>query len=181
MRKQLGLVKAFFIVLFFLALIVTLFSLIIPSRVVISRSKEIEGSSDSVMATIKNLNTWQNWFPAIAANKEKLTSIGNTESTITWMYNGRPLKIEVKESQPNAIKFSYEDSNNPEVENIISCFPVENKPNTSNVEWTAVTKLKWYPWEKFSGLFFEKVTGPGYEYGLAELDKFINGKESLDD
>lgn len=176
MRKYLGLIKAFFFVLFFLALIVTLFSLIIPSRVVISRSAEIEGSSDSVMVTIQRLETWQHWFPAIAANKQKLTSLNSNSKSITWLYNGNPSKIEVEESQPNAIKFSYEDANNPKVENIISCFPVENKPNTSNVEWTAVTKLKWYPWEKFSGLFFEKVTGPGYEYGLAELDKFINKK-----
>ncbi len=57
---------------------------------------------------------------------------------------------------------------------MITCFVIDNKPNSSNVEWTAVTKLKWYPWEKFSGLFIEKITGDGYEYGLTQLNKLMD-------
>jgi hypothetical protein len=33
--------------------------------------------------------------------------------------------------------------------------------------------MKWYPWEKFSGIFVDKMTGPGYQAALNELKDFV--------
>ena len=43
------------------------------------------------------------------------------------------------------------------------------------VEWNAVTRLKWYPWEKFYGIFIEKSSGQGYEDALNSLKTYVEG------
>jgi hypothetical protein len=40
---------------------------------------------------------------------------------------------------------------------------------TTQVEWLAVANLKWYPWEKFAGIFMDQMAGPGYEAALRDL------------
>jgi hypothetical protein len=44
------------------------------------------------------------------------------------------------------------------------------------VEWRVLTKLKWYPWEKFYGIFIDKLTGPGYEVALNNLKELAENK-----
>ncbi len=174
MQNKLRLVKAFFIVLFFLVASVTLVSLLIPSRVVLTKSAELLATPVAVMDTVQQLSTWSRWFPVLEAYKENISSLSISKKSISWLHNGKASSVEVLEQQKNAIRFLYKSAANPDVENMITCFVIDNKPNSSNVEWTAVTKLKWYPWEKFSGLFIEKLTGAGYEYGLAQLNKLMS-------
>lgn len=174
MENKLRLAKGFFIVLFFLAASITLLSLIIPGRVVVTKSAEILASPAVVIDSLQQLNTWVRWFPVLEAYKENISNLSVSEKFISWMHNGIASDVEILEQQTNAIRFLYRSSCNPVVENMITCFPIDNKPNASNVEWTAVTKLKWYPWEKFSGLFIERITGSSYEYGLTQLNKLMN-------
>jgi len=47
------------------------------------------------------------------------------------------------------------------------------EPGTLQVEWRAITHLKWYPWEKFAGIFVSEMTGPGYQQALDALQKYI--------
>ena len=39
------------------------------------------------------------------------------------------------------------------------------------VQWYMDFKLRWYPWEKFSSLLFEKQYGTQMEIGLAKLKR----------
>jgi hypothetical protein len=178
MQQKLRLIKAFFIVLLFLLVSITIISLIIPSRVAITKSAETLAKPSIIMDTLKQLESWQRWYPVLEAYKQEISEVRSNANTISWKHNGKLSSIEMIEQQANAIRFLYKSAGNPDVENMITCFGIDNKPNSSNVEWTAVTILNWYPWEKFSGLFIEKVTGASYEYGLANLNKLMN-KTSL--
>ena len=62
-----------------------------------------------------------------------------------------------------------------DVENIISVTAV-NAGSEIQVEWRVLTKLKWYPWEKFYGIFIDKITGPGYELALNNLKDLAEKK-----
>ena len=174
MQHRIQLVKAFFIILFFLLVGITLISLIIPGRVAITKSAEIMATPIAISDTIKRLETWQRWYPVLEAYQEKISQLSINANTMSWMHDGKESSITVLEQQPNAIRFLYKSKGNPDVENMISFFMIDNKPGSTNVEWTAVTKLGWYPWEKFSGMFIEKVTGASYEYGLANLNKLMS-------
>ena len=54
-------------------------------------------------------------------------------------------------------------------------FPVQEQGNMQ-VQWQAVVHLKWYPWEKFSGIFIEKMAGQGYEDALQSLKSYVENK-----
>jgi hypothetical protein len=41
------------------------------------------------------------------------------------------------------------------------------------VEWRSLTRLHWYPWEKFYAIFMDKITGPGYEAALNGLKEIV--------
>ncbi len=173
MKNKFRLGKAFFIVLFFLAVFIMLLSLIIPGTVVVTKSAEVLAPPTQVMDSIKDLKSWEKWYPVIVAYKKDVTALQYFTGKITWKYKNKPASIDVTEQQANAIRFVYKSEGNPDVDNIITCFSISNKPNSSNVEWTAVTKLGYLPWNKFSGLFMEKFTGPGYEFGLQQLNKLL--------
>ena len=44
------------------------------------------------------------------------------------------------------------------------------------VQWYMDFKLRWYPWEKFSSLLFEKQYGTQMEIGLAKLKRLAENK-----
>ena len=61
-----------------------------------------------------------------------------------------------------SIKFLLQAEGENDIDNdiVITRYPSQQ---SVQVEWRAITKLHWYPWEKFYGIFIDKLTGPGYE------------------
>src|SRR5205085_529666 len=52
---------------------------------------------------------------------------------------------------------------------------------TSNpvvIQWSLYFHLRWYPWEKFSSLLFEKRYGPVMEQGLNNLKNYLENNHS---
>jgi len=41
------------------------------------------------------------------------------------------------------------------------------------VEWRAITKLHWYPWEKFGSIIYDKQLGPQMEQSLLNLSQLL--------
>ena len=50
---------------------------------------------------------------------------------------------------------------------------IREEGGNMQIQWKAITNLKWYPWEKFGGIFIEKLSGAGYESALASLKQFV--------
>jgi len=46
------------------------------------------------------------------------------------------------------------------------------------VQWWMDFKLRWYPWEKFSSLFFENIYGAQMEKGLDNLKRLAEANRS---
>jgi len=41
-------------------------------------------------------------------------------------------------------------------------------------------KLKWYPWERFYGIFMDHIIGPAFDKGLEELKTYTEEKTVTD-
>ena len=53
-------------------------------------------------------------------------------------------------------------------------FVVPNfNPSQVTVQWWMDFKLRWYPWEKFASLLFDKQYGTRLEIGLRRLKDFV--------
>ena len=153
-----------------LFIMITLVSLLMPSTLMTVRSVVIDADAATVFAEISDLKKWKEWHPVFMNNRGiSISEPSNGKNAFaTWSSNGKINKLIITAALHDCIYASLVRANENDVANVISLKP--NRDSTSvEVEWRVFTKLKWYPWEKFSGIFLDKITGPGYETALDNL------------
>ena len=168
------LVKGFLIVILGFFILITLISLLIPSTVITVKSVSVHASKEKITAAIKDLNEWKKWHPLFMQNNAiQITSpSAGKNAKAAWEQNGKINDITITNVFPEGIQFDVTREGENSIATSLAALPVQ-EPNTLQVEWKAVTKLKWYPWEKFGGIFISEMTGPGYEQALASLKNYV--------
>jgi hypothetical protein len=170
-------IKLFFVGFAGLFIVITIFSLVIPQRIKVSRVVVISGHSKTeILDQVNNLQNWKNWQPLF---KSDSANIQYSDKKLHCMIrqNGNETFLDIDSIDSSAVKFTLKEKGERKSENeiVINPLPI---PNSLQVEWKATTKLKWYPWEKFYGIFIDKLTGPGYENSLNGLKEYIETKQT---
>src|SRR6202000_530181 len=80
-------------------------------------------------------------------------------------YQKRQVHLNMTSVDSSSIKFVIQSKGEDEIVNEIVITPIVAQ-HQIQVEWKALTKLHWYPWDKFYGIFIDRITGPGYEDAL---------------
>ena len=169
-------IKAFLFGIIGLFIIITLLSLLITSNVRVVRTTVINNTTiDKAYQQVVDLKNWKNWHPmfkkGVATIYFNSNSIGkNAGCTIT--YNNKTTHLLITATDSTLVKFILQSPGENEIENAISFTPIITSTDI-RVEWRALTKLHWYPWEKFYAIFLDKITGPGYDAALKSLKDFI--------
>ncbi len=167
--------KGFFIVLLGLFVVVTIMSLFIPSKIMVTKGVVINADAEKVLAEIKNLQNWKHWQPVFMVDSSNLTFKDEENGifkTCEWESKGKKNKITIKSQSKEGVNVSLNREGENEVLNTITVLPLSDT-NQVQVDWNVLIKLKWYPWEKFYGIFIEKITGDGYEAALNSLKKHV--------
>ncbi|MBL7703341.1 MAG: SRPBCC family protein [Ferruginibacter sp.] len=167
--------KGFFIVLAGVFIFITIMSLFIPSRIMISRAVVINAPADKVFNQINDLQNWKHWQPVFvndSANIKFITSADGISNSCEWNSKGEKNTMQFTQKTNNSIAATLKRAGENDVKNTISLLPLADS-NQVQVEWNVLIKLKWYPWEKFYGIFIEKITGQGYEDALNSLKKYV--------
>jgi hypothetical protein len=159
----------FFSVLF-LFLLVTGISLFIPSHIRISKAINIAASADTVLSQINEPVKWKNWFPGL-------------ESSTLFYEAGVVKGVIISDSSQQYIRITEKKKDEVITElrsgskKIISGWKVISyaQPGSTTLQWYMDFKLRWYPWEKFSSLLFEKSYGLKMEQGLNNIKKLVEG------
>jgi hypothetical protein len=147
-------IKLGFISLVVFSLLITFISFFFPSHVRISKAIDIKAETKVVMEQLKNSGNWKNWYPGTdsASALPFITAVTDTSVLAnSTMMNGRK-GITGWNVYEAAI------------------------PNTVTVQWYMDFHLRWYPWEKFSGLLLEKKYGVMMELGLEKLKASLEKK-----
>jgi len=160
-----------------LFIFITLFSLLIPFHVRVSRVVLINNtSSGEVFRQIANFENWKNWHPVFTIDSASLYRYSNLiagkDSGFRIVHRDKVVLIKLLSADSTAVKFLSQADGENDIENDILVSPLVSYQSVS-VEWRSVTRLHWYPWEKFYGIFIDKLTGPGYEDALNGLKDFI--------
>jgi len=166
--------KGFFIVLAGLFIFITILSLFIPSKLLVTRAVVINARVDKVFAEVSNLQNWKHWQPVFindSANISFRTEANGVSNDCTWNSNGKKNEMQVISRNDNVLRATLSREGENEVLNTIRILPLADS-NQSQAEWSVLIKLKWYPWEKFYGIFIEKVSGQGYEDALNSLKAY---------
>ena len=172
------LVKSGIFVCIGLFIMVTLISLLIPSRIVTARAVTVQADSIKLFNEISDVKNWKNWHPVFKTDSTELIFSSITDqinSTATWTQKGRTYKLVIIEKKYPLVKINLQSDGENDIENILTLMPVQEQGNMQ-VQWQAVVHLKWYPWEKFSGIFIEKMAGQGYEDALQSLKSYVENK-----
>ena len=167
--------KGFFIVLAGLFFFITIFSLFIPSKLMVTRAVVINAKADKVFSEISNLKNWRHWQPVFRNDSAIMkfdATVDGVSNACEWDSKGKKNKIIITEKKGNKIMASLIREGENEVFNTISVLPLADS-NQVQAEWNVLIKLKWYPWEKFYGIFIEKITGQGYEDALNSLKAYV--------
>jgi hypothetical protein len=168
------LLKGFVIAVCGLFIVVTLMSLLMPSKVMTSRSVSIHSSPQKIIDQVQDLNNWKNWHPVFKNEKNIVISTPSSgvNAYAEWTTGNKKNHLQITGISQAAVRFVLQRPGENEILHKIELTNFRDS-NSVQVDWSALTKLKWYPWEKFSGIFVEKMTGPGYEAALNELKTFL--------
>ncbi len=149
------------LIVFFL--IITGFSLFIPSHIRISKAIDINAAKDSVMNQVNNPANWKKWYPG-ADTLSFLMVDGKIKGLVTGYLQGL-LITNITDSTVTAINAGTNSKRGESGWNVFD----GSRPNTVTIQWYMDFHLRWYPWEKFSSLLLEKRYGPLMEAGLDKL------------
>lgn len=139
---KLGIVS---IVVFSVVLI--LISMLIPSKVRISRAVNIAAEASKVRPKLSSTDSWTQWNEITGEGMAvTIDSVSPTLITTTWKYGAHSTE---------------------------GAFAIYESAGITVVQWYFDFKLRWYPWEKLGSITFDKQFGPVMENSLNKLKKLV--------
>ncbi|MDB5196142.1 MAG: hypothetical protein JWP88_512 [Flaviaesturariibacter sp.] len=146
------LIKLAILSFIFIFLLLTLMSLFIPSHIRISKATNLAGDKTRVFALINDTSRWKEWHPWFQQSPGLINKIG-----IAWKAQSDSLSV-VELSQPNK-------------KTLLNSWQVHTYASSDSItlQWYMDFYPKWYPWEKFSSLFYEGTYGVVMEKGLSNI------------
>ena len=166
-------IKLAIISIIILFLLVTAISVFIPSKIRISKAVDINSSKENVMTQIANPTQWKYWFPG--ADSLELYVEGEAKGIVVDSQLHR--SIIIREKNDSSVIALY---GGPGAREIVNGWRIigGNEGGVVTVQWWMDFKLRWYPWEKFSSLFFENIYGAQMEKGLENLKRLAEANRS---
>ncbi|MBS1654341.1 MAG: SRPBCC family protein [Bacteroidetes bacterium] len=155
-----------------LFLLITAISLFIPSHIRISKAINVQTPVDSIFEQIDDIHQWKNWYPpfkndTLSKLQEKKSENGKL---VTAVLNNTSIGLHERKDDEITATMQTADKNP-----VTSSWKVITYPHSDSttIQWYLDFKLKWYPWEKFSSLLYEKMYGVQLEEGLANLKSIL--------
>lgn len=162
-------VKLGLISIVFFSLLLTAFSLLLPSETNISRAIDINAPADSVYSYINNIAKWKNWYANYDSSKASFssTTVGKGASVTIDRTS-----ITIRDVLPSKIKAVWQSGKNNPVDGEFN-FIRKDSSSTMTLQWNFIQKVKWYPWQKFASIVSNKTIGSFMEKSLENLRKEV--------
>ncbi len=158
--------KLILISIIFFFLLLTAFSMLMPSQVNVSRAIDINSSVDTLKPYINNLQNWKKWYANYDSSATAETGNGHPSLKINNTV------ITLAEISANRTKAFWQTGRSSALEGSFNFFP-KNSDSSSTLQWNFVQKVKWYPWEKIAALASAKSLGAFMERSLDKLKKEV--------
>ena len=159
------LIKLGFISIVFFALMITGFSLFIPSHVIISKAINIGVARDNINGQIADIEKWKYWYPGF--DTLQLIELDKKNGAVVSAKT-KGISIVLSEIRDTVIVAEFRSAAKRPIVNNWHTITYQHTDSVT-LQWSMNFHLKWYPWEKFSSLLLEKRYGPQMEQGLVNL------------
>jgi hypothetical protein len=161
---KLGLISV--IVLF---IVTTAISLLLPSRVLVSRAADMHGSTQRLTSAIGDLQNWQNWMTD-AKGEKGIHSYDGKSGLLTI----GPTKIKLINKTDSTVITNWQTST--EMTGTFRIINHHTPDSLFTVQWQMEQHVKWYPWEKFASITKDELWGGSMEKSLDNLKSIIEGQ-----
>jgi hypothetical protein len=144
-----------------LFLLVTAVSLLLPSHIRVSRAIDIQSPKESIYPFIADLRQWKKWnqFAMHSDSMKTLHEISAVE------LKAADLQIILQKSAADTVETTWIQNGKAS-----DChFMCLQGKNFCVVQWYFDFHLKWYPWEKFQSIIYDRQLGPFMEASLNNL------------
>jgi hypothetical protein len=155
-----------------LFLVVAAISLLLPSHVRISRAINIQAAPLKIWAQVDDMRRWKQWNPFFS-------QLDSGRIHYVDSINGRPVLMEIagtsvkwQEIKSDERVAVLQKEGKTSLINGWKCITGPSSGSTT-LQWFMDFKLRWYPWEKFASLSFERSYGSRMEQGLKELKNIV--------
>ena len=170
------LIKGVLVVVTGMLVIITLFSLLIPSNVRISRAVVINNTNAAAVSKqIIPFENWKNWHPIYTTDSATFNRQAN-DASFHIIHRQQDILLVLQKADTSSIQFLLQAKGANDVQNEIVIHSLLSQQGVQ-VEWRTITRLHWYPWEKFYGIFLDQLTGASYEGALNGLKDFLEGHQ----
>jgi hypothetical protein len=153
------------------AIVLTIISFFIPGNVEITKVARIYAPKDSVMSQLADPLNWKNWYPGLDAANDLVLGDGKVVGVELDKKKRQFLILE--EKRENEITAWYKRETDGS-KNIATAWTILAHNNSDvTIQWSMKFRLRWYPWEKFASLLFNKIYGSQMEKGLENLRIYL--------
>jgi hypothetical protein len=159
----------FIIFLVVVFVFIFLMSLLLPSKVSITKSVLINASIEKVQNQLIHFDQWKNWYPAFKDGNVTIKNSSDSNSAILENKRGTSIKLTLLQSEPYIINVDVHSSTSGKVAYEFILTPKAD--NKIQLTWNINARLGWYPWNRIWGIFLDKVSGSQYELALEDLKK----------
>jgi hypothetical protein len=156
------------LVLFFLF---TALSLLFPSHQRISRAINIGATKREVIKQLRDLQSWDTWNHFTGKTPLTGKQVINPSGADTGRYLSEELAITVFPRGTDSVITNWKQKTGKSFTGGFACFQL--RPDSITVQWYFDFHLRWYPWEKFTGMLYDQQFGPVMQESLADLKQVL--------
>lgn len=140
----------------FLFVLIALISLLFPSHIRLSKATNLPNERQQIFALLKNDTAWH---PAYR------------DTSTVKAFQALDKKI-VEQTDSTLVEKLQQQGRKP----VVSGWQLYGTPSSDSLtlQWYMDFELGWYPWQKFSSLFYERTYGDMMEKGLANIKQRFN-------
>lgn len=167
--------KQIFIGLLVFAILLFGISLLLPSSIDVSKSVLVYANHQKVNSTIADLTQWKNWNPILQDPQIRYEIA--TPQQVSWKSrDGIAQEITLEQAAPDSISITIRSDGKQVFTSGFNTISHQQDSLLTKVEWWISEDLKWYPWQKFYGLFAESFRDAYMENTLQSLKDYLEFK-----
>jgi uncharacterized membrane protein len=168
-------IKLFLIGIAGLFTLFTIIGLVMPSSVKISRGVIVAADSAAVTQTIMDVKTWQSWMTWLESTEGSLVRFEQSDGkpVIRWNHLGGKQSGEIimYGIEGDLIRMQYAFPGMNTADGGIRIKKINERE--TEILWMVEYPLRWFPWERFEGIFLDALIGQQLEDSLKRLQDFM--------
>ncbi len=142
-----------------LSLVILFIFALFPADIAVSRIVRVETPKDSLFARVSDLRNWPRWNKLLPPGLKPVAATPD-------LLNYPDLKIGIERRSKDSVVSRWAGMHG---KLFTGSFRFEQDGIYTVLQWSMQFHLKWYPWEKLSGMFYERRFGEAMDSSLLNL------------